>query len=172
MLPWPSTIHDAMAVADRSARGWSRLGAVQDPRLIIPGAAITRVDYRVPFYDTDAMGVVHHSNYVRYLELARVRFLEEHDEPYARYMDQGLHVVVTRVDLRLKRGTRFDETLTVTCWIERVKHASIAFSYQVHCGDQLTALASTEHAVINHRSKPVRIPEARRARLLELAAKS
>jgi acyl-CoA thioester hydrolase len=148
------------------------LGAVQDPRSVIPDAAITRVDYRVPFYDTDAMGVVHHSNYVRYLELARVRFLEEHDEPYARYMERGLHVVVTRVDIRIKRATRFDEILTVTGWIECVKRATIAFSYQIHCGDQLTALASTEHAVINLQGKPVRIPEPRRARLLELAAPS
>ena len=145
---------------------------MQDPRSVIPEAAITRVDYRVPFYDTDAMGVVHHSNYVRYLELARVRFLEEHDEPYARYMEQGLHVVVTGVDVRLKRATRFDEILTVTCWIERMKRATIAFSYQIHCGDQLTALASTEHAVINLQGKPVRIPEPRRARLLQLAAPS
>jgi acyl-CoA thioester hydrolase len=148
------------------------LGAVQDPRFDLPAGAVTRVDYRVPFYDTDAMGVVHHANYVRYLELARVRFLEEHDEPYVRYVEQGLHVVVTRVDLRLKRATRFDETLTVIGWIERVKHASIAFCYQIRCGAQITALAATEHAVINLQGKPVRIPPARRARLLELATAS
>jgi acyl-CoA thioester hydrolase len=148
------------------------LGTVLDPRLVVPDIPVTRVDYRVPFYDTDAMGVVHHSNYVRYLELARVRFLEQHDEPYVRYVEQGLHVVVTRVDLRLQRATRFDETLTVTCWIERVKRASIAFCYQIHCGQQLTALASTEHAVVNLQGKPTRIPEARRARLLELATQS
>jgi acyl-CoA thioester hydrolase len=143
---------------------------VQDPRLVIPDAPIARVSYRVPFYDTDAMGVVHHSNYVRYLELGRVRFLDQHDEPYIRYVEKGLHVVVTRVDLRLKRATRFDETLTVTCWIERVRHASLTFGYQIHCDEALTALAQTEHAVIDLQSKPVRIPEANRARLLALAA--
>jgi acyl-CoA thioester hydrolase len=148
------------------------LAPVQDPRLVIPDVPVTKVDYRVPFYDTDAMGVVHHSNYVRYLELARVRFLEQHDEPYASYMAQGLHVVVTRVDISLKRATRFDEILTVTCWIERVRRASIAFCYQIRCGDQLTALASTEHAVIDLQGKPARIPKARRARLLELASPS
>ncbi len=144
---------------------------MKDPRLNLPDASITRLDYRVPFYDTDAMGVVHHSNYVRYLELARVRFLEEHDEPYVRYVEQGLHVVVTHVDLRLNRATRFDETLTVTCWVERVRRASIAFSYQIHCGDRLTALASTEHAVVNLEGKPVAIPASRRARLLELVSR-
>jgi acyl-CoA thioester hydrolase len=143
---------------------------VQDPRLVVPDAAITRLSYRVPFYDTDAMGVVHHSNYVRYLELSRVRYLEQHDQPYARYVEMGLHVVVTRVDLTLKRATRFDETLTVTCWIESVRRASLAFGYHVHRDAELVALAATEHAVVNLQGKPVRIPEPQRTRLSALAA--
>jgi acyl-CoA thioester hydrolase len=36
------------------------------------------VQHRVPFYETDAMGVVHHANYVKYLELARIAWLDEH----------------------------------------------------------------------------------------------
>ena len=47
-----------------------------DHRLSLPsGAPMSSVQYRVPFYDTDAMAIVHHANYVRYLELVRVRFL-------------------------------------------------------------------------------------------------
>ena len=49
--------------------------SVHSARLQIPsGAQTSSIDYRVPFYDTDAMGIVHHANYVRYLELARVAF--------------------------------------------------------------------------------------------------
>ena len=44
-----------------------------------PGAALTCVQHVVAFYETDAMGVVHHSNYLRFLEHARVQFLAEHD---------------------------------------------------------------------------------------------
>lgn len=140
-------------------------------RLRIPEAAKTsRVEYRVPFYDTDAMGIVHHANYVRYLELARVRFLEDHDEPYARYIEQGLHVAVTRVDIQLKRATRFSETLAVTAWLEWVRNASLAFGYQIHCGEALSAVAVTEHAVVNTQGRPVRMPEARRDRMLSLVA--
>ena len=40
----------------------------------------------MPFYETDAMGVVHHSNFVRYLELARVAWLDAHDRPYVEYV--------------------------------------------------------------------------------------
>jgi acyl-CoA thioester hydrolase len=140
-----------------------------DPRLRIPeGVATSRVAYVVPFYDTDAMAIVHHANYVRYLELARVRFLQEHDEPYERYVAQGFHVVVTRVDIQLKRATRFNEQLDITCWLERVRTASLAFGYQIRCGEQLSATAATEHGVVNLQGKATRMPEARRARLQSL----
>ena len=43
------------------------------------GATTSTVRHRVPFYETDAMAIVHHANYVRYFELARVVWLDEHD---------------------------------------------------------------------------------------------
>jgi acyl-CoA thioester hydrolase len=138
-------------------------------RLHIPAAASTStIEYGVPFYDTDAMGIVHHANYVRYLELARVRFLREHDEPYQHYVAQGFHFVVTRVDIQLRRATRFDELLKVTCWLERVGAVSLEFGYQIRCKDELSALAKTEHGMIDNRGKLARIPGPRRTHLLSL----
>ena len=158
-----------MGWVDRGGGGAHNGAAMRDPRLSVPVHAVTScVPYRVPFYDTDAMGIVHHANYVRYLELARVRFLQDHDEPYSRYVEQGYHVVVTRVDIQLRRATRFDESLDVVAWLERVRSASLCFGYQIRCGDQLTATAGTEHAVVNLQGRPVRMPEARRERLLGL----
>lgn len=138
-------------------------------RLTIPERTRTsRIEYRVPFYDTDAMGVVHHANYVRYLELSRVGFLREHDEPYQNYVAMGYHVVVTRVDIRLRQPSRFDDPLAVTCWLERVRNASLTFGYQIQCRDELISTALTEHGVVNMQGKVVRMPLDRRARLLAL----
>lgn len=124
------------------------------------------IEYQVPFYDTDAMGVVHHANYVRYLELARVRYLRDHDQPYQRYVEQGHQFVVTRVDIQLRRATRFDEQLRVTCWLERVRTVSLSFGYQIHCGQQLSALGFTEHGLVDMQGRLARIPEDRRTHLL------
>jgi acyl-CoA thioester hydrolase len=138
-------------------------------RLTIPERTRTsRIEYRVPFYDTDAMGVVHHANYVRYLELSRVAFLREHDEPYQHYVAQGYHVVVTRVDIRLRQPSRFDDLLAVTCWLERVRNASLTFGYQIQCAGELITTALTEHGVVNMQGKVVRMPLDRRARLLAM----
>ena len=140
-------------------------------RLVIPdNTAKSEVAYRVPFYDTDAMGIVHHANYVRYLELARVRFLKDHDRAYQSYVAQGYHVVVTRVDIRLRKPSRFDDELYVTCWLERVRNASLTFGYQIQCSDgrELISTALTEHGVVDMQGKVKRIPLEHRARLLSL----
>jgi acyl-CoA thioester hydrolase len=151
--------------------GTRAVGVTPLGRLRIPERGPrSRVEYRVPFYDTDAMGVVHHANYVRYLELARVRFLQEHDQPYTRYVESGIHVVVTRVELLLRRATRFDETLAVEGWLSRVRNASFSFAYQIRCGEEQTALASTDHAVVDLDGKLQRMTAAHRARLLSLVA--
>ena len=132
-------------------------------------AASTLV-YRVPFYDTDAMGVVHHARYVHYLELARILFMDEHDVPYREYVAQNLHFAVTELDVRYRRGARFDDRVEVTCWVESVRGASLRMAYVIACGGELVATAATGHAMVNGDGKPVRIPKERRARLKSLAA--
>ena len=73
------------------------------------GATVSTLRYRVPFFDTDAMGVVHHANYIRYLELARIVWLDEHDLRYSAVAAQGMHYATTRVELDYRWSTRFDE---------------------------------------------------------------
>ena len=142
---------------------------MRNPHLKLPSSGpVSHVAYRVPFYDTDAMGIVHHANYVRYLELSRVRFLEDFDEPYTAYIKQKFHVVVTRVDVKLKRATRFDEQLDIACWLQRVGGATLVFGYQINCGNAVSASAITEHGIVNFDGRAMRLPEERRTRLSSL----
>jgi acyl-CoA thioester hydrolase len=126
------------------------------------GVATANVDYRVPFFDTDAMGIVHHANYVRYLELSRVEFLRQHDEPYQRYVEQGFHVAVIRVETHYHRSLRFDDVVRITCWLDWVKGVSLGFRYVLTCDGQLVLSASTDHAVVDMQGRPHRMPPERR----------
>ena len=134
-----------------------------------PGATTTTLVHRVPFFDTDAMGIVHHANYLRYFELARVQWLAEHDRPYREYVEQGLHFAVTRVEADYRRPARFDDALRVTAWLAWVKHASLAIAYAIHCDEELLVTGSTEHAAVDADSgRPRRMPRERRAHMLGL----
>ena len=132
------------------------------------GAHSTTLHYRVPFYDTDGMGVIHHANFARYLELARIQFLDEHDVPYKDYVDRGLHFAVTELVVIYKRAASFDDVLAITCWIESVRGASLRIGYAIRRDAELIATAATGHAMVTAAGRPVRIPPERRQHLRSL----
>ncbi|MBW2241328.1 MAG: acyl-CoA thioesterase [Deltaproteobacteria bacterium] len=133
-------------------------------------AATSTVLHRVPFYETDAMGVVHHSNYVRYLELARIRWMEEHHRPYREYVDADRHFATTRVEVDYKRATRFDEEVAITCWLEWLRGASMRMAYRLEAPEGIVAVAATEHALVDTQGRVRRIPAADREQMRTLLA--
>lgn len=141
------------------------------PAFVAPaGAACSTLEHRVAFYETDAMGIVHHANYVRFLELARVVWMDEHDRPYREYAAEGLHFATTAVELRYHRSARFDDRLAITTWMQWVKRASLRMAYEIRRGEDLVASGATEHAMVDLDGRPRGIPPARRAVLRVRAA--
>ncbi|MFI5315069.1 MAG: acyl-CoA thioesterase [Myxococcota bacterium] len=133
-----------------------------------PGALTSTISYRVPFFDTDAMRIVHHARYVHYLELARIVFLDEHDRPYRDYVAEGLHYAVTGVEIDYQTAARFDDRLEVTCWLDWLKRVSLQIGYAIRRGTDLIATARTQHAMVSDEGKLTPIPPARRAVLARL----
>ena len=136
------------------------------PKLTPPdGALITRAIHTVAFYETDAMGVVHHSNYVRFLEHARVQFLAEHDRPYQDIVRDGFHVPVTRIAVSYHWPCRFADKVEVSCWLAWARHASFGFAYSLRVGERTVASAESDHAIVDLEGRPIRIPEPMRQRM-------
>jgi acyl-CoA thioester hydrolase len=125
-------------------------------------AARATTRHRVAFYETDAMGIVHHANYVRFLEEARVVWMDQHDRPYREYAAEGLHFATTSVELRYLRSAAFDDVLAITTWLEWVRGASLRMAYEIRRGDELVARGATEHAMVDLAGRPRRIPPERR----------
>ncbi len=134
-------------------------------RVVLPGQIATTYRHTVAFYETDAMGIVHHSNYVRYLELARVQFMAEHDRPYLEYVAQGYHMPVTRVTCSYKKACRFADAIDITCWLAWARHASLGFGYRLTVAGQLVCTGESDHAIIDQEGRPKRLPPDMRERL-------
>lgn len=135
------------------------------------GATTSTYRYRVPFFDTDAMGVVHHANYIRYLELARIVWLDEHDEPYRKVAEQGIHYATTRVSLDYFSSARFDDRIDITVWLDWVRGASLCMAYELICDDRTLASGYTVHAAVNAEGRVRRLPKERVANLRPLAVR-
>jgi acyl-CoA thioester hydrolase len=122
----------------------------------------------VAFYETDAMGIVHHANYVRFFELARVVWLDEHDRPYRAYVADALHFATTRVEARYHRSAAFDDVLEITTWLEWVRGASLGMGYRIRRGGDLLVTGASEHALVDREGRLRRIPPEHRTRMRAL----
>lgn len=131
-------------------------------------ATTISTEHRVAFYETDGMGIVHHSNYLRFFENARVIWLETHDKSYPDWIAMGLHFAVTHAQLDYKQPARFDDMLRVTTWLEWLRGASLAMAYQIECAGVMLVTGRTEHASINDEGRVRRIPKQDRERLGKL----
>lgn len=114
------------------------------------------------------MGIVHHANYLKFCENARVIWLETHHQPYPVWIGLDLHLAVTRVELDYRHATRFDDILEVMTWLEWIGGASLAMGYRITCRGTLVLTGRTEHAAINGEGRIRRIPKEYRTQLAEL----
>ncbi|MDE6665126.1 MAG: acyl-CoA thioesterase, partial [Ruminococcus sp.] len=68
---------------------------------------------KIYYYETDNMGIVHHSNYIRIFEEARMNFLEQAGLPYEKIEETGLYVPILSVECHYKKPLTFDEPFAV-----------------------------------------------------------
>jgi acyl-CoA thioester hydrolase len=134
-----------------------------------PDFASSTVCHRVPFYETDAMGVVHHSNYVRYLELARIRWMDEHHRSYREYVADSQHFATTHVEVDYYRSAAFDDEIHITAWLDWIRGASLRMAYRLTTSEGLIGSGATEHALVDLSGRVQRIPRGQRDQLARLA---
>ena len=68
---------------------------------------------RINYYETDKMGVVHHSNYIRFLEEARCYMLDEMGIPYSYLEEQRIMIPVLGVNCSFKQHVTFDDIIVI-----------------------------------------------------------
>jgi acyl-CoA thioester hydrolase len=115
----------------------------------------------VYYYETDKMGVVHHSNYVRWLEEARTFFFKENDLAYEETEGFGVMSPVTDMSLRFKQSARFGDAFTVRLAMTKYTGVRFRVEYTVVGRDGVVLLeGESGHAFINMDYKPVSLTRA------------
>jgi acyl-CoA thioester hydrolase len=108
------------------------------------GPRIHEHRFRVRYAETDQMGVVHHANYLIYLEESRTRFMAELGCSYAELERSGWLLPVRRAELRYRAPARYDEELVVRTRVERLRGASVTFSSDIVRASDGAPIASGE----------------------------
>ena len=115
-------------------------------------------EHRVSYYETDQMGIVHHSNYVRWFEDARVDFLEQVGFSYKKMEDMGIMIVVLSASCEYKSPARFGDRVVVIPRISEYNGFKMTVSYQVinKADGTLLVTGETKHCFTDLDLKPVR----------------
>ena len=88
-------------------------------------------EIRVWYVDTDQMGIVHHSNYIKYYEEARSAFMRHLGVSYADMEAQGVLMPILKVESNYKRPARYDDVLTVRIIIKDIPMARFTAEYEI-----------------------------------------
>lgn len=120
-----------------------------------------KYSFRVTYPETDRMGTVHHSNYVKYYETARWELLRSIGVPYSSLEESGVMCPVIRMNFRFVKITRYDELLTVVTTLKAIKGVRVWFEYKLYNEqNELINEAETELAFVGLNDwKPCKAPE-------------
>jgi acyl-CoA thioester hydrolase len=116
---------------------------------------------RVLYADTDAMGVVYHTNYIRWFEHGRNELMRQLGVAYTELEKLSLNLPLTKVSCNYLMSARYDQLLTVETKYDYIKRASIRFNSKIwdENREKLLVEGYTIHACTNNEGKIRRIPQ-------------
>ncbi len=127
--------------------------------------------HKVKYYETDKMGVTHHSNYLRFMEEARVNYLDEIGYGYRRMEEEGLVSPVVSVNIDYKKATTFDDEISIDVKVESVSAVKLIIGYTMTCNGEIVCNATSVHCFVDKNSRPISLKRTR-PELFELLSSS
>lgn len=113
---------------------------------------------RVRYQETDAMGVLHHANYLTYFEMGRTELLRANGRSYRDVEAEGTLMVIVKIAVRYLRPARYDDLLLLRTTTTRVTAARIEHEYQLFRGDEVLAEGSSTLACVDREGNLQRVP--------------
>jgi len=114
----------------------------------------------VRYAETDAQGVVHHSNYLVWFEEGRSDFLRQQGCFYSDMERDGFFVIVAKVEVDYRSPSFYEDQITIVTTLEKAKGRLMVFSYQaINQKGVLIAEGRTRHLVLDAERRLVSLPE-------------
>jgi len=115
---------------------------------------------RVRYAETDAMGIVYHTNYIVWFEVGRGEFMRQRGGDYREFEEQGLYLPVTEVDARFLSPARYDDLVVVKTSVAKVRSRSVTMYYEVLMQEtgQLLVTGHTKHFCTDQEGRVRRFP--------------
>ncbi len=106
---------------------------------------------RVFYYETDRMSIAHHSNYIRWMEEARLDYMSKCGLPYDELEKKGIIMPVVSVDCRYIKSLHFNEEFEVYVHMSAFNGVRAAYQYEIYraADGVLSATGESSHCFLN-----------------------
>ncbi len=122
---------------------------------------IDEIKIRVRYGETDQMGVVHHGNYVLYLEMGRIEWLRKLGVSYKSMEKNGVILPVVSLTINYKKPATYDDVLKIKTILKNKPTAKIEFDYEItNENNEIITTASTTLVFVDAKTnKPIKAPK-------------
>ncbi len=116
---------------------------------------------RVRYAETDAQRIVHHANYLVYMEEARTELVRALGVPYKEMEERGFNIVVAGAECSFRAAAVFDDLIRVRTRVERVRSREVSFQFRLEdaLDGRLLAEGRTRHVFVDRSGKVISGPE-------------
>ena len=113
--------------------------------------------HKVQYYETDKMGITHHSNYIRWMEEARIDFFEKQGISYSKLEEIGIISPVVEVNCKYKVVTKFEDEIEILTKIKEFNGVKLIFEYEMRNSKtgEINAIAESKHCFVNNDGRPI-----------------
>ncbi len=114
---------------------------------------------RAHYHETDQMGMVHHSNYARWMEEARVDLMDQIGMTYKSMEEAGVYSPVRKMSFQFKKMVLFDDVVKIRMKLVEYNGIIIRINYRIVDAQtgELRALAESEHCFLTKEGRPMNL---------------
>ena len=112
--------------------------------------------HHAKYYETDQMGIIHHSNYIRWFEEARIDFMNQIGLTYKTMEKEGIISPVLEINCKYLKMMYFDDIATIKLKISSYTGVRFTFEYEIYNQNkQLCTIGSSSHCFMNRKNRPI-----------------
>lgn len=116
---------------------------------------MTPYKHKVQYYETDKMQITHHSNYIRFMEEARIDFFEQLGMGYDRMEAEGIISPVIGITCDYKKTTTYPDVITVEVSVLECNGVKMKLGYTMTVDEKLVCQGTSMHCFLNEEGRPV-----------------
>lgn len=121
--------------------------------------SINIYERKINYYETDKMGIVHHSNYIRFMEEARCAWLESVNMPFNAIEEAGITIPTLGVSCEYKHRVTFGDTILIEMYTTEYTGVRMTVKYTItnKATGQIVTTGETKHCFTDKNLKPINL---------------